>query len=70
MRFELLPHPAYLPDLAPSEFHLFQKLITCLTGQKFVCHKESIQAVNDCFEGLKENHFREEMENMEKRQVR
>ena len=25
-RYELIPHPAYLPDLAPSDFFLFQKL--------------------------------------------
>lgn len=26
--------------------------------QKFVCSEEAIQVVNDCFEGLEENHFR------------
>ena len=56
--FELFPHPAYLPDLAPSDFHMFWKLKTFLAQKKIVSNEEVIQAVNDYFEGLKENHFR------------
>ena len=37
------------------------------TGQKFVCNEAAIQLVNDCFEGLEENHFREGIKNLEKR---
>ena len=32
LRYELLPHPPYLPDLAPSDFHLFPKLKIFLGG--------------------------------------
>ena len=39
--FELLPHPAYNPDLAPSDYHLFQSMIHSLRGRNF----ESIEAV-------------------------
>jgi histone-lysine N-methyltransferase SETMAR len=31
----ILPHPAYSPDLAPSDFHLFGPLKDYLRGQKF-----------------------------------
>jgi len=33
--FELLPHTAYLPDLAPSDFYLFPKLKENICGQVF-----------------------------------
>jgi transposase len=31
----IVPHPPYLPDLSPSDFALFPKLQTKLTGQHF-----------------------------------
>ena len=33
--WSVLPHPAYSPDLAPSDFHLFGPLKDYLRGQKF-----------------------------------
>ncbi|WP_370716210.1 hypothetical protein [Sphingomonas sp. IW22] len=33
--FEVLPHPAYSPDLAPSDFHLFRSLAHFLQGRCF-----------------------------------
>jgi [histone H3]-lysine36 N-dimethyltransferase SETMAR len=32
---ELLPHPPYSPDLAPSDYHLFRSLSNYLRGKKF-----------------------------------
>jgi histone-lysine N-methyltransferase SETMAR len=32
---ELLPRPAYSPDLAPSDFHLFQAMAHFLRGRSF-----------------------------------
>ena len=66
LRFELLSHPAYSPDLVPSDFHLFQQVRTFLPGQKFVCIEEAIQAVNYYFEALEENHFRKGIRNLER----
>ena len=31
----VLPHPAYSPDLAPSDFHMFGPLKDYLRGQRF-----------------------------------
>ena len=31
-RYELIPHPAYLPDLAPSDFFLFPNLKKNIRG--------------------------------------
>jgi len=33
--WEILPHPPYSPDLAPSDFHLFGPLKEFLGGQQF-----------------------------------
>ncbi len=33
--FELLPHPAYSPDLAPSDYHLFRSKAHFLRGRSF-----------------------------------
>ena len=32
---ELLPHPAYSPDLAPSDYYLFRSLAHFLRGRSF-----------------------------------
>ena len=38
---ELLPHPEYSPDLALSDYHLFQSMAHFLCGRNF----ENIEAV-------------------------
>ena len=45
--FELLQHPPYSPDLAPSDFHLFRFLKESLRGQKFESDENVIQAIDD-----------------------
>jgi len=35
MRREVLPHPAYSPNLAPSDFHLFGPIRETLGGERF-----------------------------------
>jgi histone-lysine N-methyltransferase SETMAR len=34
VHWEVLPHPAYNPDLAPSDYHLFGQLKATLGGKK------------------------------------
>jgi len=31
-----VPHPAYTPDLAPSDFYVFSKMTLRLKGQRFI----------------------------------
>lgn len=40
-----LPHPAYSPDLAPSDYHLFGPMKEALRGQRFSDDGEVISAV-------------------------
>jgi histone-lysine N-methyltransferase SETMAR len=56
---ELLQHPPYSPDLAPSDFCLFPKLKLFLAGQHFSLTKEVIAAVEGYFADLTKNHYRD-----------
>jgi histone-lysine N-methyltransferase SETMAR len=56
---ELLEHPLYSPDLAPSDFHLFPKLKVFLAVQRFSSNQEAIAAVERYFADLTENHYRD-----------
>ncbi|GFW41619.1 histonelysine Nmethyltransferase SETMARlike [Trichonephila clavipes] len=46
---ELLDHPSYSPDLAPSNFFLSPHLKTALGGQRFSSNGEAITFVNNDF---------------------
>ena len=43
--WEILPHPPYSPDLAPSDFHLFPRLKEPLRGKNFSSLEEMKEAV-------------------------
>ena len=50
--FELLPHPPYPSNLAPSDFHLFPHMKKKLRGRVFGSDEETKKAVIDVLEGL------------------
>jgi histone-lysine N-methyltransferase SETMAR len=50
LEFEVLSHPAYSPDLAPSDFHFFPFLKRDLKGTHFTSHDEVKQAVTSWIE--------------------
>ena len=45
--FEILPHPTYSPDMAPSDFYLFPKLISHLRGTQYESNEGAIEVVNE-----------------------
>ena len=45
--FEILPHPPYSPDMAPSDFSLFPKLKSHLPGKQYGRNEGVIEAVNE-----------------------
>jgi histone-lysine N-methyltransferase SETMAR len=65
--FELLCHPPYSPDLAPSDFHLFRLLKDSLRGQVFESDEVVIQAINDWVEGQEQTLFLEGVNGLEHR---
>ena len=45
--YELIPHPAYSPDLAPSDYFLFQNLKKDIRGCHFWSNEEVVVAVEE-----------------------
>lgn len=45
LRWEVLPHPPYSPDLSPCDYHLFGPLKEALGGKKFKSNEEVMEAV-------------------------
>ena len=54
----MLPHPLYSQDLAPSDFHLLQKLKEHLKGQHFSCDEEVKSAVRKWVQKQNTNFFK------------
>jgi histone-lysine N-methyltransferase SETMAR len=60
LHYELLEHPHYSSDLAPSDFYLFPKLkLFFLASQCFSSNQEGIAAVEGYFADITKNHYRE-----------
>jgi len=59
LNYELLAHPPYFPDFAPSDFSLFPKLKLFLAGQRFSSNQEATAAVEGYFADLTKNHYRD-----------
>jgi histone-lysine N-methyltransferase SETMAR len=60
LHYELLEHPPYSPNLAPSDFYLFPKFKLFLAGQRFSSNQENqeaIAAVEGYFADLTKNHY-------------
>lgn len=58
LNFEVLPHPPYSPDLAPSDYHLFRKLEADISHKKFGNEDEVHQFLTDFFAMQTEEFYR------------
>ncbi|GFN92840.1 histone-lysine N-methyltransferase SETMAR [Plakobranchus ocellatus] len=56
--WEILPHPAHSPDLAPSDFHLFGPLKRHLGGIAFETEDDLISELRNWFDNLDVDFFR------------
>ena len=55
--YELIPHPAYSPDLAPSDFFLFPNLKKDIRGLHFQSDEEVVTAVEEWVNGKDPDFF-------------
>ncbi|XP_055711489.1 histone-lysine N-methyltransferase SETMAR-like [Phlebotomus papatasi] len=58
MNWEIMPHPPYSPDIAPSDYHLFRSLQNNLNGKKFK-NVEDVKNHLDTFFNEKPRNFYE-----------
>jgi histone-lysine N-methyltransferase SETMAR len=64
---QVVPHPPYTPDLAPSDFFLFPKLKKYLRGHIFASEKELKQTVSYYLNRIQETAFKNAFDNWIKR---
>jgi hypothetical protein len=55
--WEILDHPPYSPDLAPSDFHLFGPLKQHLGGRRFATDGEVQEAIMSWLQALDTDFF-------------
>lgn len=67
LSFELLPHPPYSPDLAPSDYFLFADLKRMLAGKKFKTDKEVIAETEAYFEAKDKSYYKNGIEKLQNR---
>ena len=65
--FELLPHPPYSPDLAPSDYYLFADLKKMLAGKKYGTNEEVISETEAYFEAKDKSYYKKGVEMLERR---
>ena len=65
--FQLLPHPPYSPDLAPSDFFLFGKLKKHLCGRRFRDNSELEEAPEAWFADQNKDFYLEGLKGLQKR---
>ena len=56
--FKLIGHPPYSPDLAQSDFNLFPKLKTAISGTHFQSDDDIIHATDDFLNGQEKDFFK------------
>lgn len=65
--WELLPHPPYSPDLAPTDYHLFRSMQSFFNGKTFVKKVDLEQELIKFFESKEEAFYRRGIEQLVER---
>lgn len=65
--YELLQHPPYSPDLAPSDFFLFPEMKKPLRGRRFDDREDAIFEVEQWFSSKAEDFYKEGLKQVKKR---
>ena len=66
-RFEVLPHPPYSPDMAPSELYLLPKLKSNLCGTLFGSEEGITGTVNEYLEDQEKDFYLKGISKLEQR---
>lgn len=67
LRYEVLPHPPYSPDLAPSDYYLFPNMKKWLAGKRFASNDEVITQTTAYFEDLDKSYYMDGIKKLEHR---
>ena len=67
LRYELVPHPPYSPDLAPSDYYLLPDLKKWLRGKRFESNGEVIAATEAYFKDFEKSYYSKGIEKLENR---
>jgi len=59
LRWQVMAHPAYSPDLSPTDYKLFRELARFLKEKRFNDYDEVGTEVNDFFRALPASFFEE-----------
>lgn len=68
--FEILPHPAYSPDLAPSDYYLFRSMAHFLRGRRFANDEEVRNGCKEFFYSKEPAWYRKGIEMLAERWVK
>ena len=58
LNWDVLPHRPYLPDIAPSDYHLFQSMAHGLAEQHFTSYEEAKNWVDSWIASKDEEFFK------------
>ena len=62
--WEVLVHPPYSPDMAPTDFHLFNSLSNFLRGHQFADESEVNAMLDNLFDSKPQEYYRRGFESL------
>lgn len=65
--YETLPHPAYSPDLSPTDYHIFKHLDNFIKGRVFKSQTDAETAFNDFIASRSSDFYRKGIYDLVKR---
>lgn len=65
--WEVLPHPPYSPDIAPSDYHLFRALQNHLDGKRYCDYDDVKKDIEDFFQSKSADFYQRGIEQLPKR---